>query len=178
MGTVIANFIVLLIFGGIFVFFGFIIYISVKKINKTNEDIVAFGSIMNSRLRHIEGLPIACGVYVDIFYSNDKVIFKKDNMVISLGCNKIKSIDIFNGNEMKQQALSGAAFGKILFGGTGGALVGAAASTKLYLAITYNDDCNEIKFIILDASSTGIFARKLVKAFKNTYQTEIENIEL
>lgn len=178
MGDVIADFIGLLLSGGFFCFFGFIIFISVKKINKTNKDIMEFKSFMNSRLGHIAGLPIARGVYIDIFCSKDKITFKKDNIVISLKCDKIKSVDIYNGSEVRQQAISGAAFGKILFGGTGGAVVGSLASITLYLAITYKDDSDETKFIIFDASSQGIFARKFVKTFNSNYLTERENIEL
>ncbi len=174
-GFLIHSIIILVIAGICYLWYkGFSNSLKISREKKLNEE--RFESKLSGRLKHISGLPIIEGVYVDIFYTNDdKIILKKEETIITLDCSKIRNIENSMGKNIKHKAISGAAAGKYLLGGTVGTIIGAMAATSVYLVITYEDN-DETKFIIFD--EMGLFPRKLIKIFKENNVVEEKNIEL
>jgi hypothetical protein len=172
------EFILLVIFvGGLVWFF----IRNLKKWNKQqdakNSGLIKFSAIYAGLLKHIEGLPIASGAIIEFFYGKNKITFKKDNQEISLECDKIISMDLVLGKDVKSQATTGAIAGKYLLGGLGGAALGAILSTTFYFTILYKKD-NENKTILLDSTGSDIPFKKILDDFKSSHHTETQRIEL
>lgn len=124
-----------------------------------------YGAKFYSTLKHIEGLPIVGGVMVDVYYTPNKIIFIKDQQEIMVNTEKVKSVDVATGKDIKSQQATGAIAGNLILGGLTGALVGSLIATSTYLIITYESN-DEVKSIILDTAASGTFALNVQKDFK------------
>jgi len=152
-----------------------------KKWNKQQEakeyGLIKFSASYAGLVKHVDGLPITTGSIIEFFYGKKKITFKKDNQEISLDCEKICSMDIVLGKDIKSQAATGAVAGKLLLGGIGGAAVGAMLATTFYFVIVYNKD-NENKTILLDSTGSDLPFKKILDDFKDNYLKEAKKIEL
>lgn len=170
-----------LLLGGFIALMLFISYKGYKKSSaakKATERISnRLGATMSATLKHTEGLPIAKGVLLGVYYGPEKVVFKKDKQEISIARNKIKSIDCVTGKDIKAKQLAGAATGKYVIGGTMGAVIGSLAATTTYLVISYTSDGKD-KYVILDTANSGTFALKVQKDFKQHDTSVPSSIEL
>ena len=163
--------------GGFVVFFVW----NFRRWNRQQEakenGLIKYSAIYSEMLKHIEGLPIASGSFVEFFYGRKKITFKKDNQEISLECDKIISMDLVLGKDVKSQAATGAIAGKYLLGGLGGAVLGAILTTTFYFVIIYKKD-NENKTILLDTTGSELPFKKIMDDFKSSHQVVTQNIEL
>lgn len=170
--------IILIVVGLFYLWYkGFTNSLKIEREKRDNEK--KFKSKLSGKLKHISGLPVTGGAYIDIFYTeDDKIIFKNENTVITLNCMKIRNIEHSTSNGAGGAALSSAAAGKYLSGGTAGGVIGGmtAYASRLRLVISYKGDNEETKFIILNEE--GMFPNKLIKEFKKNNKPVIENIEL
>jgi len=177
MATVMAYILVFAFAFGVFMLF----YKSMKKsiqIQRSKENgLIKYSAIYAGLLKHIEGLPIASGSIIEFFYGKKNITFRKDNQEISLECNKINSMDLVLGKDVKTQATTGAIAGKYLLGGLGGAVIGAMLATTFYFIIAYNKD-GESKTILLDSTGSDIPFKKILDDFKSNHQNETQKIEL
>lgn len=151
-----------------------------KIVDLTNESKTKkekYGAAKKGYLKHIEGLPLAGGVFVDTYYCPDKIVFVKENQEISIAMNKIISIDCTQGSDIKSQKATGAIAGKYILGGLSGAIIGSLAASTTYFIITYKSD-DEIKYIIFDVDASSNFAYSVKKDFKLNYCNDINKIEL
>lgn len=170
-----------LILGG---FIALMLFISYKGYKKSSEIKKAaertkqrLGATMNTTLKHTDGLPLAKGVLVEVYYGPEKIVFKKDKQEISIARNKITGIDCVTGKDIKGQQLAGAATGKYVLGGMTGAVIGSLAATTTYLVVSYTSD-NKDKYVILDTAASGMFALKVQKDFKQHDTSAPSSIEL
>lgn len=129
-------------------------------------------------LIHTSGLPLPQGVFVDVSYNEERILFHKDNTNITISKDKIWSIDRTTGQALHDQA-AGAVAGNYIVGGAGGAILGAIIATKFYIVISYNSG-GEDKYIVLDEANSGFFGSRLTKDFSKTTTTTQanRNIEL
>ena len=130
---------------------------------------------MTATLKHTEGLPIAKGVPVEVYYGPEKVVFKKDKQEISIARSKITGIDCVTGKDIKARQV--AATGKYLLGGMTGAVIGSLVATTTYLVISYTSDGKD-KYVMLDTAASGTFALKVQKDFKQHDTSAPSSIEL
>lgn len=162
-------------------YLGYIIYLLRKHFSAgkraKERRMLRHGATMTSTLKHIEGLPIAQGVPVEVYYGPEKVVFKKDKQEISIARSKITGIDCVTGKDIKSRQLAGAATGKYLLGGMTGAVIGSLAATTTYLVISYTSDGRD-KYVMLDTAASGTFALKLQKDFKKHDTSAPSSIEL
>lgn len=112
---------------------------------------------------HTSGLPVAAGVKVNLYATKEKLVVDKEGQKILLNAQRIKSIDIVTGKDIKG-AMSGAAAGALIFG-MAGAAVGALTSSSKYMVVMYEDKSGEITYITLDVTADPAFARKLKKYY-------------
>lgn len=168
--------VIIAIFAGVGYFFFKIFKTSFARIGEIEKNKSEFNSREHGTLKHFSGLPLPKNVYVDVMYNDDKIIIKKDNTVITVARDKILSIDSTSGENIRNQA-AGAVAGNYLIGGTGGALIGAIISTKMYLVISYSSN-GEDKYIILDEADSGFFSSRLINNYKKTAEHKERNIEL
>ena len=169
--------ILLIVFiGGLVAFFLY----NLRKWNKQQDakekGLIKYQAIYTGTLKHIEGLPIASGSFIEFFYGKKKLTFKKDSQEIFLDRDKIISIDLVLGKDVKGQAAAGAVAGKYILGGLGGAALGAILTTTFYLVIIYKKD-NENKTILLDTTGSSVPFKKILDDFKSDHQKETK-IEL
>jgi len=141
------------------------------------KDIEKYSAIFSRQFKHIEGLPIASGVGVWLFYSKNKIVFKKDKQEIILECEKIIDMDLCTGKTANSQIASGAIAGKYVIGGSGGAVIGSLLAANFYFIITYKKD-DEKRFIVLDTAMAGTIPSKIIKHFKANHRRETEQIKL
>lgn len=165
-------------------FFGSIIciFLAAKSIlnikERKDETRKQYDAMFSGKLKHIDGLQLACGVTVDVFYGDNYITIKKDKQEFSLSYDKIVDIDCVTGKDIKSQQATGAIAGKMVLGGSAGAIIGALASTTTYLVISYKSN-GEYKCLIFDTYVSGTFALKVVKNFKKSNENkQVENIEL
>lgn len=151
-------------------------YVSATKKRKSARQEL-YDATMSGTLQHISGLPLAKDLPVEMFYGPDKIVFKKDTQKITISREKITGIDLVTGEGSTRQALSGAATGKYVAGGTTGAVVGALASISVYLIISYTSD-GQNKSIKLGTTGSGTFPNKVAKDFKETARQRSTEIEL
>lgn len=163
------------IFGAGYLFF-WAFKTSIKGMEENADNKVNYNAKDLSKLIHVSGLPLPPDVLVDVMNCEDRIVFKKDNTVITIKFDKIWSIDSTTGDALKKQA-AGAVAGKYVLGGTSGAIFGALLATKVYLVISYNSDGTD-KYIILDEAYSGFFSNRLIKDFKKSPPKESRNIEL
>ena len=149
--------------------------VDIANESKTKKE--KYGAIKKGYLKHIEGLPLAGGVFVDAYYCPDKIIFVKENQEISVAINKIVSIDCTQGSDIKSQKATGAIAGKYILGGLSGAIIGSLAASTTYFIITYKSD-DGIKYIIFDVDASSNFAYGVAKDFKQNYCNDVNKIEL
>ena len=168
-------FVIALIGGGIY-FFVYIISKSAKTMERQGKNKERLGATMNSTMKHISGLPIGNGIFTEVYYCPEKIVFKASGQEITLSKEKISSIDITSGSNIGNTA-AGAVAGKYIVGGTTGAAIGAIAATKIYCIISYTKE-NETKFVVLDTGASGTFANKMKKDFEQSSERRISNIEL
>lgn len=166
------------------VFCGGLLYISYRgykksKASKRATQTIAkrLGATISGTLQHISGLPLAKDLPVEMFYGPEKIVFKKNGQEITISREKITGIDLVTGEGRTRQALSGAATGKYVAGGTTGAVVGALAAISTYLVISYTSD-GESRSIKLGTTGSGTFPAKVVKDFKQTSTIRHSSIEL
>ncbi len=126
------------------------------------------------KLKHIEGLPVAKDVVVDIYYTPQEIVFNKDTQTIKLQCDKINSIDCVSSKDAAA-SLAGAAGGLIL-GGALGAAIGATVEAY-FLVITYASN-GEQKHITFEDNKQTLFAAKIAKSFKADHPKENSVVEL
>lgn len=171
----------LLLMGGfiaLMLFIGYTGYKSASKQKQATERVKErLGATMSATLKHTDGLPLAKGVFVNVYYGPEKIVFKKDKQEISIARAKINSVDCVTGQNIKSQQMAGAATGKYLLGGTTGAIIGSLAATTTYLVISYTSD-GQRKTVILDTASSGMFALKVQKDFKRNDTSAHSSIEL
>ena len=86
-------------------------------------------------------------------------------------------MDIVLGKDIKAQAATGAVAGKYLFGGLGGAAIGAMLATTFCLVILYKKD-DEKKTILLDSTGSDLPFKKILNDFKNNHFNKTKKIEL
>lgn len=126
------------------------------------------------KLKHIEGLPFAKDVVVDIYYTPQEIVFNKDTQTIKLQCGKINSIDCVSSKDAAT-SLAGAAGGLIL-GGALGAAIGATVEAY-FLVITYVSDGVQ-KHITFEDNKQTLFAAKIAKSFRADHPKENSVVEL
>ncbi|MDR2167741.1 MAG: hypothetical protein LBE35_07835 [Clostridiales bacterium] len=148
-----------------------------KQENAKKDEAEKYSAIYDGLFKHSEGLPLATGVMVQLFYGKEKITFKKDLQEISLELNRIIDIDTVFGKDAKGDAASGATAGAVIGGGLTGAAIGAMLATSTYLVITYEKD-GEPAYILLDTAQTGLLANKIVKDFKANHQRGTAEIKL
>jgi hypothetical protein len=169
--------VLIVVVGGVAWFF----MANLKKWNKQQDakktGLVKYSAIYTGPLRHIEGLPLSSGCIIEFFYGKNNITFKKDNQEISLECNKITSMDVVLGKNIKSQAVSGAIAGKFILGGLSGAAIGAMLATTFYFIINYTKD-GENKTVLLDSTGSDLPFKKILDDFKNNHLTESKKIEL
>ena len=136
-----------------------------KQIADRKKEVEKYSAILNGKFKLVEGLPLASGMIVDLFYGREKITFKKDDKEISLECGKIVDMDTTIVNDAKSQAISFAIAGKLIEGGITGAAIGALAVKTIYFVIAYKKD-DEVRYIVLDTKPSGLLASKIVKDFK------------
>ncbi|MCM1231963.1 MAG: hypothetical protein NC489_17730 [Ruminococcus flavefaciens] len=173
------GFMAFLIFAVFVIGLSYVCYIGYKKsaAKKKEQDSNAekFGADMYSTLKHVDGLPVAQGTLIDVYYGPDKFVFTKDGQEFVVAREKITGVDVVTGKDLKSQQLGGAAAGKIVFGGMSGAVIGTLIATTTYLVVSYISN-DETKFIILDPAASGLFMSKVQKDFAktNTYKRTVE----
>jgi len=177
MGQVLAYVLVFLFVGGVILFCVKSFKKSIKMQRAKENGLIKYSAIYAGLLKHIDGLPIASGSIVEFFYGTQKIIFRKDNQEISLECNKILSMDIVLGKDVKSQAATGAIAGKYLLGGLGGAALGAILATTFYFVVIYKKD-EENKTILLDSTGSDLPLKKILDDFKSNHQNTTQNIQL
>lgn len=152
-----------------------------KYVSKGKKDkqlkMEKYGATLTGTLKHTSGLPIAKGVFIDVYYCPDKFVFKKDGQEFTIAREKITSVDVVTGQNIKSQLMAGAATGKYLFGGTTGAVIGSLAATTTYFAVSYISDGKD-KCVLLDTASSGMFAIKVQKDFAKTGAVQRRSVEL
>lgn len=115
-----------------------------------NKNAQRFGATIVGSLEHINGLPVAKGVELDVYYAPEKIIFKKDGQEIVISKSKITSIDRISKGFTKR--------------------VGHRIP-KTVIDISYINN-GKNKHITLDASLDSLFALKIEKEFhKNNYNS-------
>lgn len=135
-----------------------------------------YGASMTATLKHISGLPLTKGAFVEVFYCPDKIVFKKAGQEIVVSRDKITDIELVS-TSSRTKAMAGAAFGKRLYGGTAGATLGALAATTPNLVISYTSG-KTVKRIKLDTYTSGMFATNVQKDFRKTQKPAPSSIEL
>ena len=148
-----------------------------RQIADRKKEVEKYSAILSGKFKLVEGLPLASGMIVDLFYGREKITFKKDDQEISLECGKIVDMDTITGKDAKSQAVSGAIAGKIIGGGLAGAAIGALAAMTIYFVIAYKKD-DEVQYILLDTEPSGLLASKIVKDFKANNPRETSKVEL
>jgi len=166
----------------IFIIFGlgiaaFCFFMAWKSFQKKKIDIEKYSAIYSGIFKHTEGLPLASGVQVELFYSKEKITFKKDQQDIVLECDRIIDMDTIFGKDVASKAATGAIAGKMIGGGLTGAAIGALATSTLYFVITYKKD-GEMSYILLDTALSGSISQKITKDFKANNHREATTIEL
>jgi len=161
---------------GLFAFF-MLIRSTEKTKRKKEAMLVKYSSLYHGVMKHFEGLPLASGVDVEVFYGREKITFKKEQQEISLECNRIVDIDTVFGKDVASQASTGAIAGKMIVGGVGGAVIGALAASTMYFILTYTNG-EEQKYILLDIAMSGSLSSKIAKDFKANNQRDTIKIEL
>lgn len=151
-------------------------HFSAKK-QTEKKRLARYGATESGTLKHADGLPLAKGVLVEVFYGPEKIVFKKDKQEISIARNKIAGIDCVTGKDIKGQQLAGAATGKYVLGGMTGAVIGSLAATTTYLVVSYTSESKD-KYVILDTAASGMFALKVQKDFKKHDTSAPSSIEL
>lgn len=173
--------IAVLLLGGFIALMLFISYKGYKKSSSakraTERVAKRLGATMTATLKHTEGLPIAKGVPVEVYYGPEKVVFKKDKQEISIARSKITGIDCVTGKDIKARQVAGAATGKYILGGMTGAVIGSLVATTTYLVISYTSDGKD-KYVMLDTAASGTFALKVQKDFKQHDTSAPSSIEL
>lgn len=142
-----------------------------EEINEEKRETQArYDNIYQEVLKHSQGLPFANGVGVHMYYCNDKFIFEKDSERYTLYLNNVKSIDLGYLNKQTSNALTGAAAGKIITGGTAGAVIGGLASmSDPSFVITYIDKDNKKKTLYF-TTPTGSAYKACDKIRKHFYE--------
>lgn len=157
------------------------VYILCKLVRKNKRMKKArlgrYGALSSGILKHISGLPIAKNVAVEVFYCQDKFVFKKDGQEFVIQRNKVTSVDVTTGQNVRSQQLRGASAGKYIFGGTAGAVIGSLAATSTYMIISYTSD-DKAKFVVLDTASSGMFSLNVQKDFSKTQNITRSTVEL
>jgi hypothetical protein len=149
-----------------------------RRINKKKDlEFEKYSHTHKGQYKHVEGLPFASGVMIDVYYGNGKFTFCKDKQEVVLSCDKVVSLDTCFGKDVNNQVATGAIAGGLLIGGLGGAALGALAASTLYFIVTYKKD-KEPKFIMLDIAYSGNLSEKIIKDFKKSHTRETEVIEL
>jgi len=171
MGDFIGFLVVAIMLGGI----GFVLYklfsSSAKQQREIKTNKEKYNPKYTGKMKHINGLPLPQGVVIDLFYCDDKIIFKKDNQEISISKDKITSIETIMGKDIDT---GGAVTGFLVFG-LAGAVLG---SSTVYMLITYESE-GEQKGITLDTYMSGFAPGKIVDDFKKTRtNTKTKQIEL
>ena len=169
--------IALLIFGGFAVLMLFIIVKALQKQNEIDEDIANHEAETKGTLKHVDGLPLAPGVFVDVYYGPEKITFVNGKQEISVARSKIIGIDTFLGSDANSTAKSSGAVGGFILAGLPGAVLGSLAASSEYLVISYKSD-DETKYIVLDVYVSGGFCKKMKKDFAKTNDAPVQEIEL
>lgn len=134
------------------------------------------GAIMSGVLEHISGLPLAKGVFVEVYYCPDRIVFKKDGQEIIVSRDKITGIDLVTTNS-RSKAMAGAAMGRHLYGKKIGGVIGAMSTLIPNLVISYTSD-GKNKHISLDTGGNVSFATKVEKDFRQNARRASSSIEL
>lgn len=135
------------------------------------------GATLSATLKHVSGLPIAKNLPVTVYYGPERILFKSNGQEISVAREKVTGIDVVTGRGSARKAISGAATGKYVMGGTTGAALGAFAAIDTYLVISYTSD-GKSKSITLDTASSGTFSTKVAKDFQTSGTKSRSKIEL
>ena len=144
-----------------------------KQLAERKKELEKYSASIGGKFKHVDGLPLASGVVVDLFYGVENITFRKEQQEISLECSKIIDMDSILGKDAKAQAASGAVAGKLIGGGLTGAAIGALTALSVYFVVTYEKD-EETRFILLEAAPE---TSKIIKDFKSRNRRETTKIE-
>lgn len=168
----------------VLMFVGLMVFLSVwgfKKAKAQKKRKIAIEKRLDATLsgvvKHISGLPVAKGVIIELYYGPKQIVFKKDGQEFVISRDKITNIDLVIQGNSGRKAMSGAAAGKYVLGGTTGAVVGSLSALVPNLVISYESD-GKTKQITLDPSSSGTLFNKIEKDFKRTTPYERNTVEL
>lgn len=169
--------IVIAFFIGAIYFFYKIIHDSILKASEQRTNKIKFNAYKHSAMKHISGLPFPRNSSVEIYYNENEIYFLKDKQEISIRLEKIISMDVCTGKNLKSEITSGAIAGSLLIGGTTGAILGSIMATTVYFVIVYKSN-NETKSLIFDTALSGTFSNSLIKMFKSKKDQKNIRIEL
>ena len=148
------------------------------------EELKKAGIVLQTELKHINGLPIPENTFCKINVYENKYEFVANGLNFNLESSKITDISIKTDVEISNQAVSsigGAIAGGFLFG-TLGAIIGGRAKTKKvktvikYLIITYLSN-DEVKYIGFEAEGlVGVGALQILNNYKmNSLAKPVQN---
>lgn len=156
-----------------------------KKQKQKIKELKGNGMLTNGIFSHTSGLPIAEGLWCEMYSYPDRIEFKSGTTNITLARNKITDMCIKTDVEIQQQIVSnpgGAIAGAMAFGAIG-AIVGGKSKTKniktttSYLIITFINNQEELSYIIFNSTNNSS-AYKFIKEFRELNVTSGAQIEL
>lgn len=171
---------IILLFVGIMCFyFTYLWWKEKRNAAKEEKNKIAdkYNAVLTGLMKHTSGLSLPQGVWVNVYYCPDKIVFKKDGQEFILSRNKIIDLDLVTGKDIRAQQMAGAATGKFVLGGNIGAVIGTLAATTIYLAVTYESNGKD-KCILLDTAMSGSLSIKMKKDFDKTSTEKNKSIEL
>lgn len=148
---------------------------AIKK--EKEKEAEKYSAYISGIVKHSGGLPMAKGIMINFFMSNEKLTFVKDNQEISLDRSKILNADLVSGKNAKQEVMMGAMAGSMVVDPLYGAIYGSMLAKHKYLVITYKKD-DEVRFISLDTENSDLYFQRIINDLKVCSSEEQGKIEL
>lgn len=120
--------ILLVLVAGIFIAFVSFCFYKAYTGSKENQELEEkYEPIYTATFKHTDGLPMSAGAIVKAIYCEDCFVFLKDKQEITVSREKVKSVDLVTGKDIKTQQATGA----LILGGLSGAVIGSLLATSL-----------------------------------------------
>ena len=137
------------------------------------------------KLKFISGLNLPQNAKCKVICLNNKIVIESIGQEFNLPTEKIINVDILTNAEIQKQYVSsvgGAIAGAMVLGPFGAILGGVATQRKIktstkYLIFAYRSE-DKISYIVFDASSNILIAKKFCKEFKELNKKSRINVDI